>query len=92
MDIPCTTPSQPHPIPNGVSHNIFKTLERTNNGDSGPQVRLDPPATTDILVTLSGTSKTMMQSVLLVLKAQQCQSVEDVWHTIELATSPSEQS
>lgn len=32
VDMPCVTPSQPHPIPSGESLNIVQTLERTHGG------------------------------------------------------------
>ena len=32
VDLPCVTPSQPHPIAPGESLDIFKTLEKTNGG------------------------------------------------------------
>lgn len=32
VDMPCVTPSQPHPIPFGESLNITQVLEHTNNG------------------------------------------------------------
>ncbi|KAL1666868.1 DNA polymerase family A-domain-containing protein [Schizophyllum commune] len=39
VDMPCVTPSQPHPIPPGESLNITKVLEKTHGGSLWPDGR-----------------------------------------------------
>jgi len=46
VDMPCVTPSQPHPIPSGESLNITQVLEQTNGGslraDGRPMAEENP--------------------------------------------------
>ncbi|KAH9917109.1 gamma DNA-directed DNA polymerase [Epithele typhae] len=71
VDMPCVTPSQPHPIPPGESLDIAATLARTNGGSLWPDGR---PMREDDGIPLEGT----LAAIVAWLKAQALTDPEEV--------------